>query len=136
MTAALGILLAAAGGIPLAPPLQTRVIALVVVEAFLVTTAVLLYIRWVQLKEQPLDEWWAGRKAAGFSPRTRALMEESERERLIAEGRSDTRARPPDAPADPPDAPQSRPSRPSSRRRGDGGPPRPPGLPVSDAVPM
>ena len=83
MTAALGILLAQ--GIPLAPPLQTRVIALFVVEAFLITTAVLLYIRWAQLKKQPLDEWWTGRRAAGFSPRTRALMDESEQERIAAE---------------------------------------------------
>ena len=45
MTAALNVLLAQ--GIPLAPPLQTRVIALVVVEVFLITTAVLLYVRWV-----------------------------------------------------------------------------------------
>jgi hypothetical protein len=84
MTATLGILLAQQG-IPLAPPLQTRIIALIVVEAFLITTAVLLYIMWVQLKRQPLDKWWAGRVEAGFSPRTRALIEESERERQIAE---------------------------------------------------
>lgn len=83
MTAALGSLLAQ--GIPLSPPLLTRVVALIVVEAFLLTTAVLLYVRWAQLKRQPLDEWWAGRRRAGFSPRTRALMDESERERRAAE---------------------------------------------------
>ena len=82
----LGPALAAQQGIPLAPPLHTRLVALVVVEVMLITTAVLLYVRWAQLKGQPLDEWWAGRVAAGFSPRTRALMEESERERLAAEG--------------------------------------------------
>ena len=82
----LGPALAAQQGIPLAPPLHTRLIALVVVEVVLITTAVLLYVRWAQLKGQPLDEWWAGRVAAGFSPRTRALMEESERERRAAEG--------------------------------------------------
>ena len=76
-----------AQGIPLAPSLEVRLIALVVVEVVLLTTAVLLYIRWAQLKQEPLDEWWEGRKQAGFSPRTRALMEEEERERLAAEGR-------------------------------------------------
>ena len=85
MTGVPGILLApvlaAQQGIPLSPPLHTRLIALVVVEVVLITTAALLYVRWAQLKGRPLDEWWAGRLAAGFSPRTRALMEESERGR-------------------------------------------------------
>ncbi len=74
-----------AQGIPLAPSLEVRLIALAVVEAILLTTAVLLYIRWAQFKREPLDEWWERRKQAGFSPRTRALMEEEERERLAAE---------------------------------------------------
>jgi hypothetical protein len=74
-----------AQGIPLAPSLEVRLIALVVVEAVLLTTAVLLYILWARFKSEPLDEWWEGRKQAGFSPRTRALMEEEERERLAAE---------------------------------------------------
>jgi hypothetical protein len=74
-----------AQGIPLSPPLGVRLIALAVVEVVLLTTAVLLYIRWAQFKKEPLDEWWEGRKEAGFSPRTRALMEEEERERLAAE---------------------------------------------------
>ena len=74
-----------AQGIPLSPPLEVRLIALAVVEVVLLTTAVLLYIRWAQFKKEPLDEWWEGRKRAGFSPRTRALMEEEERERLAAE---------------------------------------------------
>ena len=82
MTAAFHIL---AQGIPLSPPLQVRLIALAVVEVVLITTAVLLYFRWVQLKGEPLDEWWAKRKTFGFSPRTRALMEEEERERKAAE---------------------------------------------------
>ena len=82
MTAAFHIL---AQGIPLSPPLQVRLIALAVVEVVLITTAVLLYFRWVQLKGEPLDEWWAKRKTFGFSPRTRALMEEEERERQAAE---------------------------------------------------
>jgi hypothetical protein len=74
-----------AQGIPLAPSLEVRLIAFVVVEVVLLTTAVLLYIKWAQFKKEPLDEWWEGRKKAGFSPRTRALMEEEERERLAAE---------------------------------------------------
>jgi hypothetical protein len=82
VTAALHIV---AQGIPLAPPLQVRLIALLVVEVILIATVVILYIRWAQLKREPLDEWWAGRKKAGFSPRTRALMEEEERERRAAE---------------------------------------------------
>jgi hypothetical protein len=80
---ALAVILAQ--GIPLAPSLQVRLIALVVVEAVLLATAVLLYIRWAQLKGEPLDEWWERRRRAGFSPRTRALMEEEERERLAAD---------------------------------------------------
>jgi hypothetical protein len=99
MTAALGILVAQ--GTPLAPPLQTRLIALLVVEAFLLTTAVLLYVLWARLKTRSLEEWWAERKAAGFSPRTRALMEESERQRLAAEKRQQTES-PPGPPTDPP----------------------------------
>ena len=87
-----------AQGIPLAPPLGVRLIALAVVEVVLLTTAVLLYIRWAQFKKEPLDEWWEGRKKAGFSPRTRALMEEEERERLAAEQAAGAPAG--DAPAD------------------------------------
>jgi hypothetical protein len=102
MTAALGILLAQ--GVPLAPPLQTRLIALAVVEAFLISTAVVLYIRWIQLKQRPLDEWWAERVQAGFSPRTRALMEQSERERRAAEGEAPADAAP-GTPAAPPPSP-------------------------------
>ncbi len=74
-----------AQGIPLAPSLEVRLIALAVIEVVLLTTAVLLYVRWAQLKKEPLDEWWEGRKKAGFSPRTRALMQEEERERLAAQ---------------------------------------------------
>ena len=74
-----------AQGIPLAPSLEVRLIAFAVVEVVLLVTAALLYIRWAQLKKEPLDEWWEGRKKAGFSPRVRALMEEEERERVAAE---------------------------------------------------
>jgi hypothetical protein len=78
-----------AQGIPLAPTLQVRLIALAVVEVILLTTAVLLYVRWARFKREPLDEWWERRKKAGFSPRTRALMEEEERERRAAEAGGD-----------------------------------------------
>jgi len=74
----------AAHGIPLAPSLNVRLIALLVIEAVLLTLVVLLYIRWVQFKNQPLDEWWAGRKAEGLAPTTLVEIEESERERLAA----------------------------------------------------
>jgi hypothetical protein len=74
-----------AQGIPLAPPLSVRLIALLVVEVALLALVVLLYIRWVQFKNQPLDEWWAGRKAEGLAPTTLVQIEESERERLAAE---------------------------------------------------
>lgn len=80
-----GLAVILAQGIPLAPPLQVRLIALVVVEIVLLTTAVLLYVLWARLKREPLDEWWERRMRVGFSPRTRAVMEEEERERLAAD---------------------------------------------------
>jgi len=83
MTGALGMLLAQ--GVPLAPPLIVRLIALLVIEMVLLALVVLLYVRWVQLKNQPLDEWWAGRKAEGLAPTTLVEIEESERELLAAE---------------------------------------------------
>ena len=46
----------------------------------------LLYVRWVQLKNQPLDEWWERRKKYGLSRQTLFEIEESERERLAAQG--------------------------------------------------
>ena len=73
-----------AQGIPLAPPLGVRLIAFVVIEVVLIAAAVLLYVRWKQFTHEALDEWWKGRKKAGFSARTRALMDEEERERLAA----------------------------------------------------
>ena len=83
MSDALHILLAQ--GVPLAPPLTVRLIALLVIELVLLAVVVLLYIRWVQFKNQPLDEWWAGRKAEGHAPTTLVEIEESERERLAVE---------------------------------------------------
>ena len=92
MTGALGMLLAQ--GVPLAPPLIVRLIALLVIETVLLALVVLLYVRWVQLKNQPLDEWWAGRKAEGLTPTTLFEIEESERKRLAAEGAAATQPRP------------------------------------------
>ncbi len=92
MSGALHILLAQ--GIPLAPPLVVRLIALLVVEVVLLALVVLLYIRWVQFKNQPLDEWWAGRKAEGLAPKTLVEIEESERERLAAEEAAAAQPRP------------------------------------------
>ena len=83
MSDALHILIAQ--GIPLAPPLIVRLIALLVIETVLLALVVLLYVRWVQLKNQPLDEWWTGRKAEGLAPTTLVEIEESERERLAVE---------------------------------------------------
>ena len=83
MSDALHILIAQ--GIPLAPPLTVRLIALLVIEMVLIALVVLFYNRWVQLKNQPLDEWWAGRKAEGLAPTTLVEIEESERERVAAE---------------------------------------------------
>jgi hypothetical protein len=74
-----------AQGVPLAPPLSVRLITLLVIEIVLLALVVLLYVRWVQFKNQPLDEWWAGRKAEGLAPTTLVQIEESERERLAAE---------------------------------------------------
>ena len=93
MSNALHILIAQ--GIPLAPPLIVRLIALLVIEVVLLTLVVLLYVRWVQLKNQPLDEWWARRQAEGLTPTTLAEIEESERERLVvAEEATAARPRP------------------------------------------
>jgi hypothetical protein len=92
MTSALGMIVAQ--GIPLAPSLHLRLIALLIVEVVMVTTAVLLYVRWVQLKNQELDAWWTERRREGFSARTRALMEESERERRAAAGAAPPAERP------------------------------------------
>ena len=83
MSAALHTFLAQ--GTPLAPSLTVRLIALLVIEVVLLTLAALLYLRWVQFKNQPLHEWWAGRKAEGLAPKTLVEIEESERERLAAE---------------------------------------------------
>ena len=82
-----------ANDIPLAPPLHTRLLALLVIEAALLLLVALLYIKWVQLKNQSLDAWWERRKKYGLSRQTLFEIEESERERRVAQG---------DAPPEPP----------------------------------
>jgi hypothetical protein len=61
------------GQTPLSPPLGTRLIALVVVEIVLAVIVVLLYVKYVQLKSVPLDEWWA-RRLEEATPRRSARL--------------------------------------------------------------
>jgi hypothetical protein len=75
-----------ANGIPLAPALGVRLLALLVIEAALLLLVALLYVKWVQLKNQPLDEWWERRKAQGLSRQSLFEIEQSERERQAAQG--------------------------------------------------
>lgn len=65
------------GQIPLSPPLNTRLLALVVVEIVLAVIVVLLYFKYVQLKSVPLDEWWA-RRLEEATPRMRRMIRESQ----------------------------------------------------------
>jgi type VI protein secretion system component VasK len=73
-----------AQGIPLAPSLSTRLIALAVVEVVLLTLVVLLYILWMRYKREPLGEWWTRRQKEGLSAKTLVEIEDSERERVAA----------------------------------------------------
>ena len=88
VTDLLGIVVApavkVAQGIPLAPSLSTRLIALAVVEVVLLTLVVLLYILWMRYKREPLGEWWARRQKEGLSAKTLVEIEDSERERVAA----------------------------------------------------
>jgi len=72
--------------IPLAPPLDVRLIALAVVEVFLVAVVVLLWIKYTQLKHVSVDEWWERRKKAGVSPRVERMMRESHEQWLAEQG--------------------------------------------------
>jgi hypothetical protein len=81
--------------IPLAPPLSTRLIALAVVEVVLLSTAAVLYVRWVQLKNVELDAWWKQREALGLSAKSRYAMQASEEERRAAEGSAPPSEAPP-----------------------------------------
>ncbi len=65
------------GQIPLSPPLNVRLITLVVVEAVLLVLVVVLWLRYEQLKKVSVDEWWQRRKRAGVSPRVERMMRES-----------------------------------------------------------
>jgi hypothetical protein len=75
-------------GIPLSPPLHTRLIALVAIEAVLVVVVVLAWLKYRQLKHVSIDEWFAERDQHA-SPRVRRMMQESheqyEAERRTAE---------------------------------------------------
>jgi hypothetical protein len=77
------------GQIPLSPPLNTRLITLVVVEIALAILVVLLYLKYKQLKSVPLDEWWA-RRLEDATPRMRRMIRESqeiyEQEQAAARG--------------------------------------------------
>jgi hypothetical protein len=75
-----------ANNMPLAPPLHTRLLALLVIEAALLLIVALLYLKWVQLRDQSLDEWWERRKRQGLSRQSLFEMEESGRKRLAAQG--------------------------------------------------
>ena len=90
--------------IPLAPPLGTRLVALVVCEAVLMVVVVAAYLRYRQLKSVSVDDWFAERDQHA-SPRVRRMMEEShaqweaeQRAAAEAEGR-------PTGPAEPPPDP-------------------------------
>ena len=65
------------GQIPLSPPLNVRLIALLVVEAVLLILVVVLWLKYEQFKKVPVDEWWQRRKRAGVSPRVERMMRES-----------------------------------------------------------
>jgi hypothetical protein len=86
---ALAILVAQ--GTPLAPPLNVRLAALLVIEAVLLLLVVLLYVKWVQFKNEPLDQWWARRQREGLTPKTHAEMAVAEEERVAAETAAGTR---------------------------------------------
>jgi hypothetical protein len=63
--------------IPLAPPLNTRLIALVVTEIVLAVIVVLLYFKYAELKAVPIEEWWA-RRLEKATPRMRRMIRESQ----------------------------------------------------------
>ena len=65
------------GQIPLSPPLNVRLIALVVVEVVLSALVVVLWLKYEQLKTVSVDEWWERRKQAGVSRRVERMMRES-----------------------------------------------------------
>jgi hypothetical protein len=84
------------GQIPLSPPLTTRLIALVVVEIVLAVIVVLLYLKYVELKSVPLDEWWA-RRLEKATPRMRRMIRESQE--IYEEEQAAVRGEEPTAPS-------------------------------------
>jgi hypothetical protein len=64
--------------IPLSPPLQTRLIALLVVEVVLLLAAFLVWLKYDQLKHLSVDDWWERRQKSGLSPRVQRMIRESE----------------------------------------------------------
>ena len=70
-------------GIPMAPSLRSRLIALIVVEAVLAVIVVASYFKYRQLKAVSTDEWFAERDKHA-SPRVQRMMDES-REQWEAE---------------------------------------------------
>jgi len=69
-------LLIAASGIPLAPPLHTRLIAFIIVEAVLLVLVIASYLKYKQLKAVSTDDWFAERDKHA-SPRVKRMMQES-----------------------------------------------------------
>ena len=96
------------GQIPLSPPLNVRLIALVVIEVVLLALVVALWIKYEQFKKISVDEWWERRRRAGVSPRVERMMREShdqylaERAEAAESGQLDGESRP--APGEPPRA--------------------------------
>ncbi len=95
------------GQIPLSPPLNTRLITLVVVEIVLAILVVLLYLKYKQLKAVPLDDWWA-RRLEKATPRMRRMIRESqeiyEEEQAALRGGQGTSSESEDVPERPPPA--------------------------------
>ena len=94
------------GQIPLSPPLNVRLIALVVIEVVLLALVVALWFKYEQFKKISVDEWWERRRRAGVSPRVERMMREShdqylaERAEAAESGQLDGESRP--ARGDPP----------------------------------
>ncbi len=65
------------GQISLSPPLNVRLIALVVIEVVLLALVVALWFKYEQFKKISVDEWWERRRRAGVSPRVERMMRES-----------------------------------------------------------
>ncbi len=76
------------GQIPLSPPLNVRLIALVVVEVVLLALVVVLWLKYEQLKTVSVDEWWERRKQAGVSRRVERMMRESHEAWLAEQGQT------------------------------------------------